>query len=969
MVLSQTNVSSNVGKSTPTTSGRQEGVVYDASGKPKSYVTSTGQQVVIGSKSDTTQTRTSSGVSVGEQYSINQTTPSEAFKPTETKYEGASIPALLVGTEQFTPATPTIQKLQSGYVDIARQQSVYAPTITSQQLRNVEASRQAEISRQASIEAKQTSSIPSLLSGTSAFTPQTKTITQINPVTGQRVTQGYYDVQAKQSVYSPEIKQQQLMRIEQEKATPQVLQKLEEQKQTSFGYKALALGGELKKGVESLGESVGAFGYGLTVKAPAYLIEGKYREAKETIIDPKFLEGGLLVGAGMAGAGVFGKTIQKGTELTFMGYGGVAGVKSIIEPTKENVAQALFLATPFEKLKLFPKIEIKGEPKISYKETKKVNVEGQISDIPSSAFRQRQPVKVKYELVEKGLFGSGESIKVVEKFYPEKVVKTETTNFMGKEITKTTTQGILDVKAVEKVFINKEVARTDIVQGVDYLGNVKTLDLLGTQSGVSSVKKEQVLQGTLGVKEGKIVELQPRTVLEQSNIAIASESRLNKIGEKVMRTDIVSESSFLKTDKVGAQIVETRGQTIFTQDVKLAKDIESGLKIEKRNVDIVLGDARKVLPEKETALLSKQEGFKVLEKETGKESGITQLISETKKNPKLKSELILKYDVSGVIKEASGVEKKVFEISGKKERPSEVNIAYNNLRKDVTGKSKELVKDLGDDLRNTQQQITKLLPKKESFKKSVVEVEKLNIPSSQIKYSEPILISETTIIKPVNIPKIKSVSETKTIYDEIKQQLGKAETKTLQKPRIVTENKSETINISKPLQIIRSVNKQNVLFKQEVSQQQLLKQEQFVKQEKLQEFKQERLIDKFKFENKKFELKIPRYEIPIIKKPVLSKQVFKSDNYVVEVGRKGKTKLYKQKSFGSLYEAEKFLRGELKGTLSASGVIKTSTGKTLDINLGEEFIPSKTEAGRIVQKAKYRLSSAGEKAQIRGFRI
>lgn len=100
-----------------------------------------------------------------------------------------------------------------------------------------------------------------------------------------------------------------------------------------------------------------------------------------------------------------------------------------------------------------------------------------------------------------------------------------------------------------------------------------------------------------------------------------------------------------------------------------------------------------------------------------------------------------------------------------------------------------------------------------------------------------------------------------------------------------------------------------------------------------------------------------------------SKELNFGEGFIVEIGREGKTKVFERKAFSGLIEAESYLKGKLKGSIAASGIIKTTGGRTVEVNLGEEFTSAKREKGRVVQKAKYRLSSAGEKAQIRSFRI
>ena len=68
----------------------------------------------------------------------------------------------------------------------------------------------------------------------------------------------------------------------------------------------------------------------------------------------------------------------------------------------------------------------------------------------------------------------------------------------------------------------------------------------------------------------------------------------------------------------------------------------------------------------------------------------------------------------------------------------------------------------------------------------------------------------------------------------------------------------------------------------------------------------------------------------------------------------------------SLQEAGQFLTGTLRKTLRASGFIQKSGKKVKlsDYYFGEEFRPSKREAGRLVEKAKYRLNWLGEVKEI-----
>lgn len=87
----------------------------------------------------------------------------------------------------------------------------------------------------------------------------------------------------------------------------------------------------------------------------------------------------------------------------------------------------------------------------------------------------------------------------------------------------------------------------------------------------------------------------------------------------------------------------------------------------------------------------------------------------------------------------------------------------------------------------------------------------------------------------------------------------------------------------------------------------------------------------------------------------------------VEIGRKGKTKIYEYKKGLTFEQAKGYLTSKLKSNLSASGSIQYE-GKKINLgNVGEEFYTS-SRTGRLVQKRKFRLSSSEEKRQIQQYK-
>lgn len=128
------------------------------------------------------------------------------------------------------------------------------------------------------------------------------------------------------------------------------------------------------------------------------------------------------------------------------------------------------------------------------------------------------------------------------------------------------------------------------------------------------------------------------------------------------------------------------------------------------------------------------------------------------------------------------------------------------------------------------------------------------------------------------------------------------------------------------------------------------------------------LISKSNFYN--YRVDLPKQIIkPILLLPLLDDNKKKIGSFSVEVGRKGKTKVYELKSGLSFAQAEEYLYKKLKGTIAASGRIISGEGKTVDVNIGSQFVASKSERGRVVQLPRYRLSSVGERQQIKSFKI
>jgi len=114
---------------------------------------------------------------------------------------------------------------------------------------------------------------------------------------------------------------------------------------------------------------------------------------------------------------------------------------------------------------------------------------------------------------------------------------------------------------------------------------------------------------------------------------------------------------------------------------------------------------------------------------------------------------------------------------------------------------------------------------------------------------------------------------------------------------------------------------------------------------------------------------VPKIKVPIITDTMKSKTVKEAekvlDSFKVFVTKAGKDVELDQ--FGTLGEAKKALKGELKETLRAGGFVEKG-GKKVKINLGFGFRPSKVTPGKVVQLKELRFGTRTETKEAQFFR-
>jgi hypothetical protein len=933
------------------------GVVYDAKGNAKSY-TSDNKQITIGSKSDTTQAQQKANISISQQYSQSQTTPSEAFRPQTPAYEGASIQARLLGTDKMSFAKPSIEQVGQakdgivGVHDSGRQQSYMVKTSN---IKTLEADNQVNILIKAQNEAHNR-----------ALTKQT----QSNEIVSKELKpfdKGYLDY-----VKGYEKRQENLNQFSK--------QIFEYNNLTNNPNKSNWSPENIYKGTMrgGIGLGLGLIPLADTLAFNVYSLQQAYKRG-----DVKF---GIPTSVIEASKKTPGETLKVFSEpesiIPIALISGVAGLKAYKTPAT-----------------------IKGDILLSKKETIKIkNDVGQSTDIPKFVTTPKKPVVLTYETTKNIMGIQTDKTLVKTLFYPEGQVKRIETSGNLKRVY---IQDINDIKATEYLYKNSALQSKKIVQGTDYVGvGTRNIKLFGTQTQLTDINKVRIMENTIGInKAGDVFKPSPYTKLEQVNIRndLTSNIDIMNKGKQGIKSDIITSSSFKQIDEVGAQNINTIAKRFGTQNNALINEANLGFKTTQKNIDIVLANERKILPKMETNLLGKEEVFKFIEKNTGKEAGSTEILGKQFVNPDMKTSLKLKYDVSGKITLLNDKDLQRIKISDNQGKINKINKGYNDIRNDIINAGKKSYQYPIDKFKQSEipTSIKNYFSSQKARETPTSNGQVLLFESPESK-AKPFVSSDYVTTSKLNIPEqsqefginniLKEQRNNKLIPSMVAQ-LKNISQMNINHPKSLNnvDNKYSLININKPItkttndliqnnvlkndlnitQINNTIQQQQPTTKQQNELKQLQQQEQILNTQQITEQVQKQQQGTSRFNNQSFNI---NFKIPELKIPLIPTKTTKEENkkkkrlFNVTIGKQG-NKIFKEYKGVELDQAKNLLSMGLKTTLAASGKITDESGQSVNLGMFDNtFTSSKSDPNRYVQINKYRLSSGGEKAQIKSYK-
>lgn len=546
-----------------TNSKQQEGVVYDSNGNPKTY-NSGGNQITIGSKSDTAQAQKNANVNVsssseavitvykpatpvsgssfyGEDTAtiqgkdvivvdkpLNPVSGSSFYgKDTATvqaeakQYKGDSLETL-GGLNQYSSAY--IQPVNdNGFVDLARQQSVSTIGLTASQSQISASDREYQTVRQVQSDSKNVDSLQSLSTGSNVMTP-------INP-TLQKVDEGYVDSLNKQSVYAPNVSDKELQVAENTRQASFLMEAEKNRPKSGFDYMK-DVDSDIEKGIIGFGENL-ALSVGRLLYAPNYdskvnpvfdIGQDKLLRTNDLLPDFKNV---AVVGGIVAGAEVFPLV----TEWGFSVLSGVSIGKAIYKPSSENVADAILLSAPLVGGKVYEGTRV---TEINFDVMKGKNADVVIEGkgvLNSKPYYQKMIIK--------------------DVRFPDE--KVDVIKFDDKTFSIKTSQGMKDVKVIKTDIFGKRKVVDRYSEEVSNM-NEYTFDLKGNpkvqQKVGNSVEGEfasrldytQIAKADYGlndriVKNGRVKEVSGELNYKQINVQEATAK--NAVRETIKGTPIV----------------------------------------------------------------------------------------------------------------------------------------------------------------------------------------------------------------------------------------------------------------------------------------------------------------------------------------------------------------------------------------------------------------------------------------------
>jgi hypothetical protein len=298
-----------------------------------------------------------------------------------------------------------------------------------------------------------------------------------------------------------------------------------------------------------------------------------------------------------------------------------------------------------------------------------------------------------------------------------------------------------------------------------------------------------------------------------------------------------------------------------------------------------------------------------------------------------------------------------------------VYLDKQSLLKDVE-KAKNFMRESGLNQNQINNLINKLFPKLQVTTPIIEQVGFVkNIPKSRFN-----LLNEAFVNNKIVVPQMKQVGLVSGLATLNFQNVF-ANTKTKQSEFNVfsqttsqeTKQKQLPSQIAIPLlkfqqaEVQQQTQPQKQVPKEAIALLSLFKQNQKLRPAQAQKFKQPSPEQP----KPKKPIPIPPFSWSDVLKSKLKKEAKPQEEFSVFGRRFGKDILLSKEKTPE--KAKEKLSGFLKGTLGRSGFIETK-GRRLgfeEVNLGNMFTPSKKESGRIVQRARFSLSSGSERREIK----